>query len=63
MESTRVRLISMPNDPDPIPVGTEGTVVGGYDDPYGDLSQIWVKWDNGRTLNLIPGVDMWEALP
>jgi hypothetical protein len=47
----------MPDDPDPVAVGSEGTVVGG------NGGQLWVRWDNGRTLSLIVGVDRYEVLP
>ena len=57
---TRIRLINMPNDPDPIPAGSEGVVIGATDGPLG---QIEVRWDNStRTLSLIPGVDIFEIL-
>ena len=46
----RVRLISMPEDPDPIPVGMEGTVLHVHD--HGDWTQVEVAWDNGRKLML-----------
>lgn len=51
----RVRLISMPDDPDPIPPGTEGTVVSVQDLSFikkGE-TQVLVKWDNGRSLSCI----------
>lgn len=57
---TRVRLVSMPNDPDPIAVGDVGTVVGGHIGSIGD--QVWVRWDSGRTLNLLPKKDTWEVI-
>lgn len=38
-EGTRVRLLAMANDPDPIPAGSLGTVVGG------NGGQLWVRWD------------------
>jgi hypothetical protein len=53
----RVRLINMPNDPHPVPVGTEGTI-----DHIDGAGHIHVKWDNGSSLSLIPGVDKWEIL-
>ncbi|QDT62416.1 hypothetical protein SV7mr_49640 [Stieleria bergensis] len=46
----RVRLISMTDDPDPIPAGTTGIVVGVY--PQRDWLQLDVDWDNGRSLML-----------
>ena len=46
----RVRLISMPEDPDPIPVGSLGTVVAVYE--HADWYQVDVKWDSGRELML-----------
>lgn len=49
----RVRLISMGDDPNPIPEGTEGTVT--YVD---DLGQVGVNWDNGRSLAMIPCEDI-----
>ena len=46
----RVRLVRMADDPDPIPVGQRGTIVGVY--PQSDWTQIDVDWDNGRSLML-----------
>lgn len=46
----RIRLVSMPQDPDPIPVGELGTVQRVRD--FGDLAQVEVDWDSGRTLML-----------
>ena len=46
----RVRLVSMTDDPDPIPAGTTGTVAGAY--PQSDWTQVDVDWDNGRSLML-----------
>lgn len=42
------------DDPCPIEVGTEGTVTEVREIP-GSWSQIDVKWDNGRSLMLLPG--------
>ena len=55
MVGKRVRLIHM-DDPEPIPAGTLGTIVGV--NPVG----FQMKWDNGRTLNLIPNEDRWEEV-
>jgi len=46
----RIRLVSMPQDPDPIPVGSLGTVVAVYD--HREWTQVDVDWDNGRALML-----------
>jgi hypothetical protein len=52
-EGDRVRMTGlMPGDPDPIPVGLEGTVV----DSNPDVEQIYVSWDadeHGRVRSLI----------
>ena len=45
----RIRLLSM-DDPDPIPAGTIGTVVGVY--PQSDWTQVDVDWEGGRSLML-----------
>ena len=55
----RIRLLHMPDDPDPISAGSTGRVVGVTDGP---LAQISVDWDNGRSLNLVPGVDQFEIV-
>ena len=55
----RIRLIAMPNDPDPIPAGSEGVVIEVTDGP---LAQIIVKWDIDRSLALVPGVDVFEIV-
>ena len=59
---TRIKLVAMPADPWPIEIGAEGTVkrVGAK---VGDgVRQVFVKWDNGRTLILLDGVDRYEIL-
>ena len=55
---TRIRLNSM-NDPyaSVIP-GTEGVV-----DLVDDAGSIHMKWDNGRTLAIVPGEDSFTVLP
>lgn len=52
----RVCLESMPNDPDPVPVGTLGTVESVADHNLGgtrSFTQVHVKWDNGRSLSCV----------
>ena len=51
----RICLIHM-EDVDPIPPGTKGTVVGV--NPVG----LDMKWDNGRSLALIPEEDKYTIL-
>ena len=60
----RLSLVSMGDDPDPLPIGTLGTVTGHsyMPGPAGGRSQIWMKWDNGRTLSLIQGADLWAVV-
>lgn len=47
----------MPDDPNPIPRGTCGTVMG-----VDDAGQLIMKWDNGRSLSIIPGVDRFHVV-
>jgi len=54
----RIRLLAMPADQDPIPVGTRGTVTFVNN---GIFPQIGVAWDNGRTLMLVP-CDSFEVI-
>lgn len=51
----RICLIHM-EDVDPIPPGTKGTVIGV--NPVG----LEMKWDNGRSLALIPEEDKFTIL-
>ncbi|XZE33775.1 DUF4314 domain-containing protein [Pirellulaceae bacterium SH501] len=46
----RIRLVSMPDDPDPVPVGMLGTVKEFHE--HRDWMQVEVDWDNGRYLML-----------
>jgi hypothetical protein len=62
----RIELVFMPDDPDPIPPGTQGTV-DYVSDPIhvpGERPwvQIGVEWDNGRRLALVSTKDQWRAL-
>jgi hypothetical protein len=57
----RVRIVGRMDDPDPIPVGAEGTVdwVGAWTSEL--TQQIGVRWDNGRSLLLLSG-DPFEVI-
>ena len=55
---TRIRLNAMDDPYHPILPGTEGEV-----DFVDDEGQIFIKWDNGRTLPLAPGEDSFTVLP
>ena len=55
---TRIRLNSMDDPYAPIAPGTEGEV-----DFVDDIGQLHMKWDNGRTLALVPGEDSFSVLP
>ena len=53
----RVRLLHMEDPFQPVPDGTEGTV-----EFIDDAGQIHMKWDNGRSLALIPSVDQFTTI-
>ena len=48
----RIKCIFM-NDPNPIPKDTKGTVQS-----IDDIGTLHVKWDNGRTLGIVPHEDI-----
>ena len=52
----RIRMIEMIGDPHPIENGCEGTVV------HVGCGIINVKWDGGRTLGVVDGVDKYEIV-
>lgn len=52
----------MPVEKD-MPVGVEGTIKWLALDGPREWQQIGVEWDNGRSLNLIPGKDSFIVLP
>ena len=55
---TRIRLNSMDDPYAPVLPGTEGEV-----DFVDDVGQLHMKWDNGRTLAIVPGEDSFSVLP
>lgn len=54
---TRICCDNMSDDPHPIEPGTLGEVIG-----VDDAGQVMTKWDNGRSLSLIPGVDSFHTV-
>ena len=54
---TRIELINMTDPYATVPPGTRGTV--SYVD---DIGQIGMKWDNGRTLGIVPGEDQFKVI-
>ena len=61
----RIRLLAMPDDPDPILSGATGTVtaVRQYGSGRDAWHQVDVDWDNGRTLMLVVPPDEFEVVP
>lgn len=56
-KGTKIRLVQMDNDPQPIEVGTKG-VISCIDD--GGI--IHVDWENGRSLGLVYGEDKFQVI-
>lgn len=54
----RIELVRMGDDPHPLEPGSRGTVIAV--DAFGTIH---IKWDNGRTLGLLPDVDEYRPLP
>jgi len=52
----RIELIEMVDDPQPIEPGTQGTVT------HVGADVINIKWDNGRTLGVVMGVDKYKTI-
>ena len=56
----RIRLTHIDDPYTNLVKGSEGTVTGYFNDPYGFVMD--VKWDNGSSLSLVIGEDKWEVL-
>lgn len=56
-KGTRIELIEMDDPYAPVLEGTKGTV-----EFVDDMGQIAMRWDNGRTLALIPNVDKFNII-
>ena len=60
----RIRLVAMPDDPDPVPPGATGTIT--HVEQHGTGRDAWlqveVDWDNGRKLTLTVPPDQFEVL-
>ncbi len=54
---TRIYLISMEDPYQPVPPGTRGTVLF-----VDDIGTIHPKWDNGSSLGVVPGEDLFRKL-
>jgi hypothetical protein len=54
---TRIELIHMGEDPNPIPDGTRGTVTA-----VDDIGTVFCDFDNGRSLGLAYGEDSFRRL-
>jgi hypothetical protein len=60
-KGARLRLLAMPDDPDPVLVGATGEVLF-VTELWRDEFQVVVRWDNGRHLNLICPPDRFEVI-
>ena len=54
---TRIECIHCTDPYNPIAPGTKGTIT-----IIDGIGTVHVKWDNGRTLGLIPGEDDWKEI-
>lgn len=54
---TRIMLLRMENDPNPVESGTRGTVKH-----VDDIGTLHCRFDNGRNLGVVPGEDSFRKL-
>ena len=54
---TRIELVSMSDPYNPVSKGTRGTIVS-----VDDAGTLHTKWDNGRSLGVVVGVDEFTVL-
>ena len=52
-----IELTAPMDDPQPIPVGSRGKCMA-----VDDMGQLLMKWNCGRSLSLIPGVDSFRIM-
>lgn len=55
-EGTKIDVVDM-DDPQPVPSGTIGTVIG-----VDDAGQLMMRWENGSSLSLVPNVDLFKVI-
>jgi len=58
----KVELVHMGVDPDPINVGQRGIIEEIRELLYFKQTQIWIKWDDGRTLAVVLPEDSIKVL-
>lgn len=56
-EGKRIELFNMPSDPHPVEPSSRGLC-----EMVDGIGQLVMKWDSGRTLSLIPGVDRFRVV-
>ncbi len=54
---TIIEVINMQDDYNPIEKGTQGEIV-----KVDDAGTLHMKWDNGRTLGIVVGVDSFKVI-
>ena len=57
MKGKRIMCVESTDIYSPLPTGSLGTVI-----IVDDMGTIHVKWDNGRSLGLVPGEDRFKIL-